>query len=116
MTTQPLIDINSIREWLTEAGRIALTQFNVRVVDIKSDSIPVTQIDKQIEATNYKTLPKSRSVLAEEGSSRPGNDFTWIIDPIDGTRAFASGLPGWGISVRVFHAGVFYIPATKEMY
>ena len=60
-------------------------------------------------------------MLAEEGSSRPGSDFTWIIDPIDGTRAFASGLPVWGISVGVFYqgypyAGVFYMPATREMH
>lgn len=124
MTTQSMIDINLIREWLVEAGRIALTQPAERIVDIKSDSTPVTQIDRQIEAFLFDRITRhypSHGILAEEGSSRPGSDFTWIIDPIDGTRAFASGLPIWGISVGVFHqgnpyAGVFYMPATGEMY
>jgi myo-inositol-1(or 4)-monophosphatase len=124
MTTQPLIDINLLREWLTEAGRIALTQSTERAVDIKPDLTPVTQIDRQIEAFLLEQITRyypNHSMLAEEGSSRSGSDFTWVIDPIDGTRAFASGLPVWGISVGVFHqgepyAGVFYMPATGEMY
>jgi fructose-1,6-bisphosphatase/inositol monophosphatase family enzyme len=123
MTTQPLIDINLLRKWLTEAGGIALNQPTERAVDIKPDLTPVTQIDRQIEAFLLEQITRhypTHSVLAEEGSSRSGSDFTWIIDPIDGTRAFASGLPIWGISVGVFlqgdpYAGVFYMPATQEM-
>jgi myo-inositol-1(or 4)-monophosphatase len=124
MTDQPLIDINLLREWLTEAGRIALTQSVECAVDIKPDLTPVTQIDRQIEAFLLEKIVRyypDHGVLAEEGSFRSGSDFAWIIDPIDGTRAFASGLPVWGISVGVFHqgepyAGVFYMPATREMY
>jgi len=124
MTTQSLIDINLLRDWLTEAGRIALTQFDERVVDIKSDSTPVTQIDRQVESFLLEKITRyypGHGVLAEEGSSQPGNNFIWVIDPIDGTRAFASGLPVWGISVGVFYrgepyAGAFYMPATREIY
>lgn len=124
MATQPLIDINLIHEWLREAGQIALTQSAECVVDIKSDLTPVTQIDRQIEAFLLEKINRhypGHGVLAEEGSSHPGNDFTWVIDAIDGTRAFASGLPVWGISVGVFHqgepyTGAFYMPATREMY
>jgi len=123
-TPKSLIDINLIREWLNEAGRIALTQFDERVVDIKSDSTPVTQIDRRVETFLLEKITRyypGHGVLAEEGSSQPGNNFIWVIDPIDGTRAFASGLPVWGISVGVFHrgepyAGVFYMPATRETY
>ncbi len=48
-------------------------------------------------------------------------EFAWAIDPIDGTRAFASGLPVWGISAGVLRhgqpwAGGFYLPVTGEMY
>lgn len=124
MTIHSLIDINLLREWLNEAGRIALEQSANRAIEIKSDFTPVTQIDKQIESFFLEKITKhypNHGVLAEEGSFRPGSDFTWIIDPIDGTRAFASRLPVWGISVGVFHqeksyTGVFYMPATREMY
>jgi len=47
--------------------------------------------------------------------------FTCVIDPIDGTRAFASGLPIWGVSIGVLRErkpclGGFYMPVTGEMY
>lgn len=124
MPAQPLIDIHLIRDWLSEAGRIALSQWTDRIVDIKADLTPVTQIDTQIESFLLERIARTypgHGVLAEEGSFRPGNDFTWIIDPIDGTRAFASGLPVWGISMGVFHqgdpyVGAFYMPVTGDMY
>ncbi|MBE0699984.1 MAG: hypothetical protein IH586_23910, partial [Anaerolineaceae bacterium] len=47
--------------------------------------------------------------------------FTWVIDPIDGTRAYAAGLPIWGISIGVLrgnepYVGGFYMPVTNELY
>jgi myo-inositol-1(or 4)-monophosphatase len=124
MPIPTLIDIDLIRDWLNEAGQMALSQWADRIVDIKADLTPVTQIDRQVEDFLLERIERTypgHGILAEEGSFRSGNDFTWIIDPIDGTRAFASGLPIWGISVGVFHqgephAGVFYMPATGAMY
>ena len=124
MSTQLLIDTNRIQEWLREASKIALSQAADRKVDLKADLTPVTLIDKQIEEFLLERITRyypGHGILAEEGSFRSGSDFTWIIDPIDGTRAFASGLPLWGISVGIFqrdepYAGVFYIPMTEEMY
>lgn len=118
------VDVNLIRNWILEAGRIALSYTANRSVDIKNDFTPVTQLDRYIEDFLVEKIAENypgHGVLAEEGSSRLGSDFLWIIDPIDGTRAFASGLPVWGISVGVFHqgmpyAGVFYLPVTGEMY
>ncbi|MGH7273785.1 MAG: inositol monophosphatase family protein [Nitrospiria bacterium] len=122
--TKPVVDVKLIRDWLKEAGQIALSQWADRIVDIKADLTPVTQIDRQVEDFLLEQIERTypgHGILAEEGSIRSGKDFTWIIDPIDGTRAFASGLPVWGISVGVFHqgepyAGAFYMPATGEMY
>jgi len=124
MPSRSLIDINLIREWVHEAGKIALARSADLNVYIKQDLTPVTEIDRQIEIFLLERIERyypGHSVLAEEGGSRSGNDFMWIIDPIDGTRAFASGLPIWGISVGVFHqgnpyAGVFYMPLTGDMY
>jgi myo-inositol-1(or 4)-monophosphatase len=124
MSTAPSIDFNLIRQWVTDAGRIALSQTADRSVALKSDHTPVTEIDRQVEAFLLEQIDRhypGHAVLAEEGSSRPGSDFMWIIDPIDGTRAFASGLPIWGISVGIFHlgepyAGVFYMPVTGDLF
>lgn len=118
------VDINLIQEWVTDAGQLALSQTADRRVNLKSDFTPVTEIDRQVEAFLLEKIDQyypGHGVLAEEGSSRPGSDFTWIIDPIDGTRSFASGLPLWGISVGVFHlgepyAGVFYMPVTGDRF
>src|SRR5215208_2752033 len=91
MPIPPLIDIDLIRDWLNEAGRMALSQWADRIVDIKADLTPVTQIDRQVENFLLERIERtypSHGILAEEGSFHSGNDFTWIIDPIDGTRAF----------------------------
>jgi myo-inositol-1(or 4)-monophosphatase len=121
---KPDINLDLIRGWVVEAGKIALSQTADRSVDIKADLTPVTEIDRQVEGFLLEQIDRhypGHGVLAEEGSSRPGSDFTWIIDPIDGTRAFATGLPIWGIAVGVFHlgepyAGVFYMPVTGDIF
>ena len=119
-----VVDIKLIRQWVTEAAQIALAKTADRSVDLKEDLTPVTEIDKQVEAFLLEKIARhypGHSVLAEEGSSRSGSEFTWIIDPIDGTRAFASGLPIWGISIGVLHlgepyTGVFYMPVTGDVF
>jgi myo-inositol-1(or 4)-monophosphatase len=113
-----------VQNWVIEAAKMALSWSANRRVDLKPDLTPVTQIDKNVESFLLEQIVRhypEHSVLAEEGSYRTGEDFTWIIDPIDGTRAFASGLPIWGISVGVFqrgepYAGVFYMPVTGELH
>lgn len=124
MSAQPVIDIDLIREWVTEAGRLALSRSLDLTVDLKEDMTPVTEIDRQVEAFLLEKIDRhypGHAVLGEEGTSRTGSDFAWILDPIDGTRAYASGLPIWGISVGVFHqeepyAGVFHMPVTGDTF
>ena len=60
---------------------------------------PVTAADRGAEAVIRRLIAErhpSHGVIGEEyGSDRPDADFVWVIDPIDGTRAFISGLPMW---------------------
>ncbi len=60
---------------------------------------PVTQADKGAEAVIRKLVGQrypDHGVIGEEyGEDRPDAEFVWVIDPIDGTRAFISGLPVW---------------------
>ena len=60
---------------------------------------PVTQADKGAEAVIRRTIAAhfpAHGVIGEEyGEDRPDAEFVWVLDPIDGTRAFISGLPVW---------------------
>lgn len=64
---------------------------------------PVTQADRDAEAAMRAWLAENRpsdAVLGEEFGPTPGTSgLTWVLDPIDGTRAFLSGAPSWGVLV-----------------
>lgn len=84
----------------------------------------VTVTDKAAEATAsriiWERLPASR-ILGEESGWQGEGETTWIIDPIDGTSNFASGLPFFSVSIGAYHAGrpvcgVVYDPIRDEMF
>lgn len=60
---------------------------------------PVTIADRSGEAAIRRLIAERQpghGVIGEEyGEDRPGAEFVWVIDPIDGTRAFIAGLPVW---------------------
>src|SRR5471032_986007 len=60
---------------------------------------PVTAADKGAEAAIRALIGErhpSHGVIGEEyGEDRPDAEFVWVLDPIDGTRAFIAGLPVW---------------------
>lgn len=64
---------------------------------------PVTAADRAAEAAIRAMLAAERphdAILGEEEAPTPGTSgLTWVIDPIDGTRAFVSGVPTWGILI-----------------
>ena len=65
----------------------------------KKDFDPVTNFDKAFEkyirSLINKKFPKD-SIIGEEFADKSSfNDYTWSIDPIDGTRAFVIGAPTW---------------------
>lgn len=66
---------------------------------------PVTAADRAAEAAMRAVLAERRpqdAVLGEEEAPRAGDSgLTWVIDPIDGTRAFVSGLPVWGTLIAL---------------
>ena len=70
---------------------------------------PVTAADKAAERAIRKLLAETHphhAILGEEyGGSLAAADFTWVIDPIDGTKAFITGMPLWGTLIGLAHAG-----------
>ncbi len=86
---------------------------------------PVTQADKAAEQVIRDRILErfsNHGVLGEEyGSINPDAQYQWIIDPIDGTRAFISGLPTWGTLIGLYkagkpYAGIMHQPFTDERY
>jgi myo-inositol-1(or 4)-monophosphatase len=97
-----------VRELLPEAGAIALRHFRTGVESEDKGGAfgfdPVTVADRDIEALLRAGLadrfPEHRIVGEEQGTTGPIDaEAYWVIDPIDGTKAFVSGVPAWGILV-----------------
>ncbi len=86
---------------------------------------PVTVADRAAERAMREILAAERpedGVLGEEEAARPSRSgLTWVLDPIDGTRAFISGLPTWGVLValddgRAGRIGIVEQPFTGERF
>jgi myo-inositol-1(or 4)-monophosphatase len=113
------------RETAYQAGRLTLEYFNKGVVaDAKADGSPVTIADKRAEELIRRAVEKrypEHAVLGEEfGESKAGASRRWIVDPIDGTKAFIHGVPLYGVLLGleidgVVEVGVAYFPALEEM-
>ncbi len=90
-----------------------------------SDFDPVTIADKNTENA-IRSLIRSRfpshNIHGEETSPEQNNShYTWVIDPIDGTRAFICGIPTWGTLISLFDGtkplvGLLDQPYLKERY
>lgn len=85
---------------------------------------PVTEADRAVEDTIRAGLGErfpGHAILGEERGETGTGPYRWVIDPIDGTRAFISGQPMWGTLVgfqvnRAPVAGWMHIPVLDETY
>lgn len=89
------------------------------------DFDPVTAADRAAETEIRKLIAAQfpdHDIIGEEyGATKNNSPYQWIIDPIDGTRAFISGIPVWGTLIGLYHdgkplAGVLDQPFTGERY
>ena len=81
-----------------QAGRITLGYFQRPIEEErKADNTPVTIADQQAEQRLRELIRKvwpDHGIIGEEyGQSASSSPYTWIIDPIDGTRSFVAGVP-----------------------
>jgi len=106
-------------------GAVALEHFRRGVdVTLKADRSPVTRADGESERAILVTLARAcpdHGVLAEESGAGGGQVRRFIVDPIDGTRNFARGIPYWAVLIAleedgVLTAGVIHQPVSGEMY
>ncbi|HET7273067.1 MAG TPA: inositol monophosphatase family protein [Rubrobacter sp.] len=110
-----------------EAGRLTLGYFGTEAArpEIKADDTPVTVADREAERLIRERIgaryPK-HAIIGEEYGAEDGADpdYRWIVDPIDGTKAFVRGVPLYGVLIGleiegVCEVGAAYFPALDEM-
>jgi myo-inositol-1(or 4)-monophosphatase len=93
-------------------------------IESKGSNDFVTEVDRQAEAEIIQILRTAypdHAILAEETGAQKGNDFLWIIDPLDGTTNFLHGYPQFGVSIALQHKGrleqaVVFDPHKNELY
>jgi histidinol phosphatase-like enzyme (inositol monophosphatase family) len=70
---------------------------------------PVTEADRGAETVIRAVIAEhfpDHAIIGEEWGSSGDSTYSWIIDPIDGTRSFISGVPVWGTLIGFAHKGV----------
>ncbi|HEY6096108.1 MAG TPA: inositol monophosphatase family protein [Gallionellaceae bacterium] len=90
----------------------------------KSHADYVSEVDRAAERTIIETLLDAypnHAILAEESGSQGESEFTWIIDPLDGTTNFLHGYPQYAVSIALQHNGVLtqavvYDPTKNDLF
>lgn len=123
----PLIDIAT--RLADAAAGVTLRHFRTRSLDLSSKDAgrfdPVTVADRGAEEAMRAVLERARpddGVFGEEGDRIVGTSgLTWVLDPIDGTRAYISGVPVWGTLIGLDDGergriGIIDQPFTGERF
>jgi myo-inositol-1(or 4)-monophosphatase len=108
------------------AGRLTLGYFQAGVAaELKADQTPVTAADRGAEALIRQRIEQhypAHAILGEEFGAKdsPASAPRWIIDPIDGTKAFTHGVPLYAVLLGLeiegqVQVGAAYFPALDEM-
>ncbi len=114
-------------ETLADAARPAARRWfrTGLVVEDKPDESPVTLADRSIERQLRMLIgdrhPEHGILGEEHGSEGTDRDLVWVIDPIDGTKAFITGMPLFGTLIALAHGGrpvigIIEMPALGERF
>jgi myo-inositol-1(or 4)-monophosphatase len=119
--------LNTAVKAARKGGDTALRYLN-RVGDIevrsKARNEFVTQVDHAAEAAIIDSIRERyphHGFLAEESGTHPGDEFVWIVDPLDGTTNFVHGFPVFSVSIALrvrdqLEVGVVYDPCRQELF
>jgi myo-inositol-1(or 4)-monophosphatase len=86
---------------------------------------PVTAADRAAEDAMRTLIRKNfpdHGIIGEEyGEERSGADYVWVLDPIDGTKSFITGMPAWGTLIGLMRFGepvfgLMHQPFTRERF
>jgi len=116
-----------IKKSLKEASEILMSKFGGFIEEElkENQSSIVTEMDvtaeRKIEHIISKKFPSHSIVGEETGAVMTGSEFTWVIDPIDGTSNYAAGIPWFGTLIAVLKndqpcAAGAYLPYYDLLY
>jgi inositol-phosphate phosphatase/L-galactose 1-phosphate phosphatase/histidinol-phosphatase len=116
----------SLAERLADAARLIARGYFRRPIEVehKPDRSPVTVADRAIEAELRRLIRAefpTHGIQGEEFGDESGTEFTWVLDPIDGTKSFISGFPLFGTLIALVRGerpvlGVIETPAISERW
>jgi myo-inositol-1(or 4)-monophosphatase len=126
---RPIEFSSFVNELATVSGQAVLPFFrsSIAAEDKSRGGLfdPVTEADRASEASMRqlikRTFPTHGIVGEEFGSEREDAEYVWVLDPIDGTRAFISGVPTWGTLIGLNRNGrpcfgMMHQPFTSERF
>lgn len=118
--------LETILKITADAEKIPRDHFRTHLsIDQKQDDSPVTVADRATEKFIRDALAEhfpDHSIFGEEfGKSEGESEYRWVIDPIDGTRSFISGMPLYGMLVALLRGdepvlGLVRMPELGEAY
>jgi histidinol phosphatase-like enzyme (inositol monophosphatase family) len=122
--------VSFLREVVLAAGPITLSHFRASIHVANKQAAqgtydPVTQADQDAESCMRDLISErypEHGVFGEEHGFKAGScGLTWVIDPIDGTRAFITGQLHWGVLVALYDGqkpllGAMFQPFTGELF
>ncbi|MDP4594092.1 MAG: histidinol-phosphatase [Beijerinckiaceae bacterium] len=125
-----LVEIAAFVEALASASGSTILPFfrtSIHAVDKSRGGLfdPVTEADRAAETVMRRMIKEAfpgHGIVGEEfGSEAPDAEYVWVLDPIDGTKSFISGMPVWGTLIGLNHNGVptygmMHQPFTREMF
>ncbi len=117
--------LDTARAIAEQAGHIIASNRR-SMAERKFDGTLVTEIDKQVDALISAQLRQcypQHAVLSEEADTvyNPNVEYTWVVDPLDGTTNFVRGLPICGVSIGLLRRGqpvlgALHFPVLQETY
>jgi myo-inositol-1(or 4)-monophosphatase len=117
-----LVDFTAFLDRLASASGETILPFFRTSLGVENKSLgkdldPVTEADRAAEAVMRRLIkanfPQHGIVGEEFGDERTDAEYVWVLDPIDGTKSFISGLPIWGTLIALMRHGV---PAFGMMH
>lgn len=121
--TSALLDFALDAAW--QAGRVTLGYYQAEIaVQRKDDNTPLTIADQQAEQKLREMITQywpGHGIIGEEyGRTETNSKYTWVLDPIDGTKSFVSGVPLYANLLALLDGekallGVINFPALNEM-
>jgi myo-inositol-1(or 4)-monophosphatase len=133
MTVHVSVDIQSrfdlAREIARDAGALAFEHFKARdrlVVESKATLHDVVsaadrEVEELIRSRVAAAFPGDGMLGEEYGLDAGAGEYTWVVDPIDGTIPFVAGMPSWCVSIAVLKGdgvviGIIHAPCVDELY